>query len=165
MKRKTKIALLIIWIISLGVVALAQNKVSLSIHQDATTDGNVSVITRFKMQGLQQKNGYLVVYPEFQYSELDSNFKRYSANIGYTFNQLVLEKIELSAFGGWGFIQAYGNKSYFSFSGSGELAYKITDNIKGSAIAQLTERKDLEWLSGNKEIQFSIFIGLEINLN
>ena len=175
MKRKTKIAFLVILIMSLGYVALAQNKVSLSIHQDARLGllgddkgndaGTLNILARFKMQGKQQKGyGYLVVFPEFEYADIGGNYRRYSANVGYTFNELIVDNFEASLFGGWGFIDRYA-KAFFSAGFEAELGYKITDRFKVSLLAQLIDRKDLKWMYGNTEVRFSGFIGIEYNLN
>ena len=152
-------------------VISAQNKVSISIHQDTrlmilgdnkgNDAGTINILTRFKMQGNQQRLGYMIVFPEFEYAEIDGKYYRYSANIGYTFNNIT--NIEASLSIGYGSINRYG-KSMFSGSGSGELAY-LLGNVKLSLIGQLTERKDLKNLWGTNEIRFSGFFGLEINLN
>lgn len=152
----------------------AQRQVSVSIHQDFKLGvlgdkehgykaGTVDILARFKMQGHQQKYGYMIMFPEFEYAEIQGIYKRYSVNAGYTFNRLLVKNFEVSAALGYGWIDRYG-KSMFSFGGSGEIAYKIND-LKISVIGQLTERKDLAWLYGKNEIRFSGFIGLEYNLN
>ena len=153
------------------ISASAQSNISLSLHQDArlliTGDnignnaGTLDLLLRFKMQGNQFKHGYIIVFPEFEYSEIDGNYKRYSANAGYTFNQFV-KNFEFSATGGYGWIDRYG-KTMFSFSGTGEIAYNL-GFAKISAIGQLTERSDLAYYYGDKAIRFSGFIGIEINL-
>lgn len=153
--------------------ASAQSKMSLSVHQDVrlaiqgddrgNNPGTLDLLFRFKMQGNQFKHGYVIVFPEFEYAEIDGNYKRYSANVGYTFNQLFIKNTELSISGGYGWIDRYG-KTMFSFGGAGEVAYKI-GFIKLSLIGQLTERSDLAYYFNDKKIGFSGFVGLEINLN
>ena len=174
MERKLKIAFIVVAMLCLGYIATAQKRVSLSIHQDVRLGlvgddigndaGTINILARFKMQGHQQKQGYMVVFPEFELAEIDGNYKRYSANVGYTFNNLILEGFETSAYIGWGFIDRY-SKNFFSFGGSGEIAYKLNDTIKVSIIGQFTERKDLKWMYNDNAIRFSGFAGLEINLN
>ena len=165
---KTTILLLLI---SLSIYS--QDRVSLSIHQDARLalvgDGHyqpftANILARFKMQGKQQEYGYLIIYPEFEYAEIEGIYKRYSVNAGYTFNKLILDNFETSIQGGWGFIDRY-DTGAFSFSLGGELAYKVTDRFKVSLIAQFTERKDLKWMYGDNVIRFSGFLGIEYNLN
>jgi len=172
-KINVKEIVLVILIITLSSIALAQSNVSLSIHQDVRLGligddvgndaGTINILARLKMQSNQQAFGYLVVFPEFEYAEIEGSYKRYSANVGYTFNELVVNNFEASLFGGWGFIDRYG-KSFFSFGGSGEIAYVINNTIKASVVGQLTERKDLKYMYSKNEIRFSGFIGLEINL-
>lgn len=148
------------------IVSYAQERVSVSIHQDfklafigdnkSYEAGTIDVILRLKMQGNQQKHGYMVVMPEFEYAELIGIYRRYSANIGYTFNTIVKD-FEASLGGGYGFIDRF-DKSMSSFNGYAELSYKINDRFKVSLLSQFTERKDIElW-------RYSGFIGLEINL-
>lgn len=164
-------SILILIMLVIGIKAGAQQKVSISIHQDAKLAfsgdgyykaGTVNLLGRLKMQGHQQKKGYMVVFPEFEYADIDGIYKRYSANLGYTFNKWV-RNFDFSAYGGYGFIDRYG-KSMFSFGGSLETAYVIGD-LKISLIAQFTERKDLLFLHGNNEVRFSGFFGIEYNLN
>lgn len=153
------------------ISATAQSNISLSLHQDArllitgdergNDSGTLDLLLRFKMQGNQFKHGYIIVFPEFEYSEIDGNYKRYSANAGYTFNQFV-KNFEFSATGGYGWIDRYG-KTLFSFSGTGEIAYNL-GFAKISAIGQLTERSDIAYYYNDKAIRFSGFIGIEINL-
>jgi hypothetical protein len=149
----------------------AQERVSFSLHLDPKLmffgDGNnyeagtLNIYGRFKMQGLQQKHGYMVVMPTFEYANLEGIYKRYSADVGYTFNRYY-KNVETSVYGGYGWIDRYG-KTTFSFSATAELAY-IIGSFKISAITQLTQRTDLMWLYGKTEYRFSGFVGLEFNL-
>lgn len=152
----------------------AQRKVSLAVYQDARLmlvgdkdhgydAGTLNIVTRLKMQGHQLKNGYMVVFPEFEYADLEGIYKRYSLNVGYTFNQWS-QKLEFSAYIGYGFIDRYA-LCFFSTAASGEVAYKINKKLKLNLMAQFTERKDLAWLYGTNDIRFSGFIGLEYNIN
>lgn len=149
----------------------AQSGVSISLHQDlkfatiGDTDrgykaGTIDIVARFKMAGNQDKYGYVIVFPEFEYAEIEGIYKRYSVNAGYTFNKLILDNFEVNAAIGYGWIDRYG-KSMFSFSASSEVAYKITDHIKTSLMLQLTQRKDLLWLYGTNSIKPSVFFGIE----
>lgn len=152
----------------------AQTTISVSLHQDArlaflgdnkgNAAGTTNLLARLKMQGHQQQHGYMVVFPEFEYAEIPGTYKRYSANVGYTLNQLFINNLELSASAGYGWIDRYG-KTLFSWSTAGEAAYKISPKLKVTAIAQLTERTDLKWLHDLYTWRFSGFIGLEFNLN
>lgn len=173
MTKKTKIALLVIWIISLGAIALAQKNVSVSLYQDlklATMNddhGNepytMDIVFKFKMQGNAQKFGYMYVAPYFEYAEIDGNYKRYAAEVGYVFNELIVDDFEASGGINYGIQERY-SLNWLVFGADFELAYKITDRFKVSLLAQFVERKDLQMMYGNKEIRFSGFIGLTINL-
>jgi len=153
----------------------AQDKVSLSVYQDAKLGvigdkvhgydaGTLDLLFRFKMQGYQKEFGYLIVFPEFEYAEIKGLYKRYSVNVGYTLNKLVIDNTEVNASLGWGWIDRYG-KTVFSWGASSEIAYKVSDKFKIVALGQLTERKDLKLFYGKNEIRFSGFIGIEFNLN
>lgn len=125
--------------------------------------GTVNFLARFKMCGFQQKYGYMIVFPEFEYADIKGQYKRYSANLGYTFNQLLVNNVEASISGGFGWIDRYG-KTVTSLSGQGELAYVI-NNIRLSLVGQLTQRNDMKWLYGKSEVVFSGFFGLEYRFN
>jgi acyl-CoA-binding protein len=150
----------------------AQETVSISLHQDTrlaflgddhgNKPGTVNIVARLKMQGDQEKWGYMMVFPEFEYANIDGQYKRWSANIGYTFNRLIIDNVEVSASFGWGWIDRWG-LSTGSISTSGELAYKI-NCFKISLLGQITDRTDLLLRYGNREMRFSGFIGLEFNL-
>lgn len=138
-----------------------------------------NILLRFKMNGNQNKHGFLVVFPEFEYADIDGDYYRYSANVGYTFNELevnwfkggmvywlnrnIVNKMELTPTLGWGWIDRYG-KSLFSFGASLEITYNLSDRINIGYIAQLTERKDLLWLWGENKIGYSGFVLIEIKL-
>lgn len=154
-------------ILLLAITCYSQEKVSIAVYQDArlltigdshgNPRGTINILARLKMQGNQQKYGYMVVFPEYEYANLKEPFNRYSANIGYTFNKLIINRLEASIYGGGGFV----NRSkigYLSLGGSTELSYKIK-GIKINLLSQLTQRKDIDiW-------RVSGFVGLEINLN
>jgi hypothetical protein len=114
----------------------SQSKVSFVIAQDLklATLGDKergydaftpNVLLRFKMQGKQSKIGYLVIFPEFEYADIQGQYYRYSANVGYSFNKL-FERWTYTPAIGCGFIDRYG-KNVFSWSGSLEVAYSIND--------------------------------------
>lgn len=148
----------------------AQEKVSVTVYQDArmlfagdskgNSAGTINILSQFKMQGNQQKWGYMVVYPEFEYANLKGGeFARYSVNVGYVFNNLLLNNFEAGINTGYGWIDRYG--SSFSASVTGNINYKLNDTFKLSILTQLTDRTDLI----EPELRLSGFIGVEINLN
>lgn len=156
--------------IILGVCALsqAQANLSLSTYADArlllvgdergNDAGTINLLTRLNMNGKQQKYGYMVVAPEFEYVNLKGGkYIRYSANVGYNFNKLVIDSVEMGCYAGWGMTNR-NNTSFHSISFSGVLNYKISNTFKITSMLQLVERKDInDW-------RYSGFIGIEINL-
>ena len=151
----------------------AQDNVSLSIYQDVrlltigddigNDAGTIDMVVRLKMQGNQDKHGYLIVYPEYEYAEIKNIYKRYAVGVGYAFNRLVLDNFEITPSVNYGWIDR-GGVNGFSVSGSLELAYEINDTFKLNLMSQITERKDLKILYNDNAFRYSGFIGLEINL-
>ena len=148
----------------------AQDRVSLAVFQDAKlltvgdNKGNEAltpnILARFIMQGKQQEWGYMIVFPEYEYANLKGgSFNRYSANVGYVFNKLFINKLEASFTGGYGWIDR--QVSTFSASFTSGLNYKISENLKISTVLQLTDRTDLLI----PELRLSGFIGIEFNIN
>jgi len=144
----------------------AQEKVSIAAYIDPTLmikgdthnnpAGTLNFILQLKMQGNEQKYGYLVVFPEFEYADLSKSYIRYSANIGYNF-YTPIKHLEALLSGGWGILSREGT-TWRSGSLEGVISLKI-NNFKINLMSQLVDRKDI------KEIRFSGFIGLEYNLN
>ena len=164
MKKYIIIALLFI----MAHLAKAQEQVSLAFLQDVklATIGDkdhgydaftLNVIARVKMQGNQQKHGFLIVYPEVEYADLKQSYLRYSANAGYTFNQLFINNFEASLFGGFGFINRDGEGSS-SLSLTGELGYRLSNRFKIVMDGQMVQRSDIQ-----KNI-FSGFLGVEFKI-
>lgn len=148
--------------------AKAQEQVGIAILQDVrlATIGDqehgynaftLDIIARVKMQGNQQKYGYLIVYPEFEYADLKQSYLRYSANVGYTLNKLFLDDFEASLAGGFGFINRDGEGSS-SLSLTGEIAYKLSNRIKIVMDGQMVQRSDIQ------KNKFSGFLGVEIKV-
>lgn len=167
------IALFILTLLS--ITAKAQSGVSISLHQDIRLAivgdeehgykaGTLDLLARFKMNGNQGKYGYFVVYPEFEYAEIDGIYKRYSVNVGYTLNKLIVDDAEIGVYLGWGWIDRYG-KTFYSFGGGIEVSYKLTEKLKISGIGQLTERKELKFYwNETQTIKPSFLFGIEYKL-
>lgn len=163
-------------IILLFSFSQAQERVSIGVYQDAKlgiigdkkrnySAGTLDILINLKMQGNQQKYGYMIVYPSFEYAEIKDNYKRYSANVGYVLNRLIIDDFEASASIGYGFISRY-KKSLSSFGLDTSLSYKISDRFKITALCQIVDRKDLKMIWATKNtIKMSGFLGLEFNLN
>lgn len=166
--------MLIIALILLTVICklTAQENISLSIHQDArllilgddigNNPGTLNLLTRLKLNGKQDRLGYATITTVFEIANIEGNYKRYSAEVGYTFNEWS-NNFEASLYVGWGWIDRWG-KSYFSGNANAELSYKISNTLKVSLLAQFTERKDLKYRYNDSVIRMSGFIGTTINL-
>lgn len=167
--KKTILTLLLLIACSL---AHSQGGVSLSAHQDArllfagddkgNAAGTLDLLFRLKMQGNQFKHGYIVVFPEVEIADLSITYRRYSANVGYTFNRLVLNNFEASATAGYGWIDRDGMTT-FSFGATAELAYKF-GSARASIIWQLIERSDLGMIYGKTEARASVLFGIEVDI-
>jgi hypothetical protein len=174
MKNKTGIKS--IWTITLTSVALlifglhqcsAQDNIGISLHQDGklliigdnigNNAGTLDLVFRLKLQGYQDKWGYAIVFPEYEYSNLaGGKYVRYSINTGYVFNKLILDNLEVNITGGFGWIDRFGTT--YSASFGSELAYKINKKIKASLMNQYTNRSDIGvW-------RYSVLWGLEFTL-
>ena len=144
----------------------AQERVSLAVYIDPTLmikgdthnnpAGTLNYILQLKMQGNEQKYGYLVVFPEFEYADLSKSYIRYSANIGYTF-YTPIKHLEALLSGGWGILSREGT-TWHSGSLEGVISLKI-NKFKINLMSQLVDRRDI------KEIRFSGFVGIELYLN
>lgn len=170
MKNKLLIVIMLTIINSCTAVLLAQDKVSLSLYQDArfglvgdnrgNEAGTLNLLARLKMQGNQEAFGYMVVFPEFEYADLvGGKYIRYSANIGYTFNKLIIKNLEANASAGYGWIDRKGTSSSIALSAA--LSYKVSKIFKINLMSQYTRRTDLQtpvW-------RYSGFVGAEITLN
>ena len=179
MKTKLKIIAILLLIAVLSALTInqlySQQKVSIGLYQDTRLavlgdDHNneaftLNFISNLKMQGHQQKFGYMVIYPEFEYADLKGEggvYKRYSANVGYTFNK-IFKNFEYTASVSFGFIDRW-KASYHSWGLNGEIAYLITDNLKINALAQFVKRRDLGHRYGGEHLRFSGFIGINYNI-
>jgi len=165
---KTKIIIAILLFTLNTVLCIGQERVSLSILQDVklATIGDkernydaftLDMLVRLKMQGNQQKYGYLTIYPEFEYADLKQSYIRYSANVGYTFNKLIVNNFDVALIGGIGMINREGESSS-SLSLTGEIGYSLNDWLKLVIDAQLVQRSDIE------KYVTSGFLGIEIKI-
>lgn len=163
-----KLSLIILTVLALNLSS-AQKNVEFSFYQDlklATMNddhGNepytMDVVFKFRMNGNKQKFGYMYVAPYFEYAEIAGIYKRYAAEVGYTFDELIVKNFEASGGVNYGIQDRYG-KNWLVLGADFELGYRITPNFKVKALAQLVERKDLKAFYGNYKIGFSGFIGL-----
>lgn len=164
----------LIYILLFCFTAQSQSGVSLSVFQDVKfaiqgdeargyKAGTLDIVARFKMQGNQDKYGYLIVFPEYEYAEIDGIYKRYSVNVGYTLNKLIIKNLEITPSVGYGWIDRYGLSTY-SYSLGLELMYKLSDRFKIGFNNQLTQRSDLKNLWGKGKLGYSFFAGIEYKI-
>lgn len=156
----------------------SQDRVSFSLHQDSrlfligdnhgNSRGTLNLLARIKLQGKQRKTGYFTLIPSYEQANLQNRYKRYSIDIGYTFNRINLKNlnftknIEVSLSVGYGKINHFSQNTY-DWSSIGEIAYKFNNWLKFGIINQLTERTDLFYKYKKNEIRFSSFFGIEIS--
>ncbi|MCB0460349.1 MAG: hypothetical protein KDC74_10095 [Flavobacteriaceae bacterium] len=154
--------------------SISQDRIGFAVYQDARLGiigdkehgykaGTMDVLIRLKMQGKQQKYGYMTVFPEFEYAEIQGLYKRWSINAGYAFNRLFVRNTEASISIGFGLMDRY-SMGFLSMGANGELAYKITDGFKIAANFQLVQRKDLDYMWGGNNIRLSGHVGIEIKI-
>ena len=125
--------------------------------------GTIDASFRFIMEGNQQKYGYIIAFPEFTYRNTDGNLKSYTANVGYTFNELIIPRSEIGVTIGYGWIDHYGMTT-FSFTSSQSYGLKITDKFKLVLISEFRDRTDLKHLYGKDKIGWSVRAGFEIKI-
>ena len=155
---------LIILITLLFNSVYSQEKVSVNLLQDLklaivgdqkrdyepfTTD----ILLRIKMQGNQQRLGYMIIYPEYEFADLKTKYQRYSANLGYVFNTL-FDDFELESSISYGFINHNGTTNSLGFWFG--TNYVINKALKSNVGYQIVDRTDIN------KIRYSGFVGLEI---
>lgn len=160
--------MLAIMVLLTYIGANAQAKVDLQAGQDVRlaiqgADKNnppafvFNSIVRVKAEGYQDKYGYFFVMPEFEYADLRDNYKRYSMNVGYSFNKLFVENFEITAYLGYGIIDRFGH-SFNSANLGAELNYSLSDDFKVGFTWQLVDRTELRWRYGKRDIKNSVFV-------
>lgn len=148
----------LILILLIGISTYGQNHVTLNVSQDAKLlfagdeerydAGTLDLTFRSEWQGNQQNNGYMFIAPEFEYAILKEPYKRYSVNVGYTFNKWI-DKVDFTSSLGYGIIHHY--KGYTGFSANFQISHEILKGLKVFIDLELIDRKDLTiW----KEIDF-----------
>lgn len=124
----------------------------------------VDVVVSVQLQGNQQRFGYMVVYPEFEYADLKFEpYKRYSANVGYTLNRLFVKNLEVGAAVGYGITERAG--AHFTWSLNGYTKYKLNETLKLVGNLQYVQRNEFDDLYGTaNEWKMSAFLGVEISI-
>lgn len=150
--------ILLLNLISCGLYA--QSRVTLNLTQDAkllmfgddkgNNPGTIDLAFSSEWQSLQGKHGYLFIRPEVEYADLKGGiYRRYSGNIGYTFNQWV-DKIEFSASAGFGTLDY--DVGYSSFGGNLQTGISLTKDLIFYLDLEITERRDLLKYNSTNEI-------------
>lgn len=149
--------LLLVLILSLSLHSISQNTVTLNISQDlklatiGDDKGNdpftLDLVTAFEWQGYQKQSGYIIVRPEFELAELKGGtYKRFSANVGYTFNNPrshipIIRKISATISVGYGFIDYNGAK--YSVGNNLQLSFSILKQLQLFLDLETVQRQDL----------------------
>lgn len=151
--------------------------------------GTIDYNIRSEWQGKQKygrfwfinTSGYMFIAPEFEYANLEGGiYRRYSANVGYTFNEFFKNtkpisfyanngrlftfdpsKLNFSASLGYGVIDY--NGGYRGFGTNFQIAYELTPGIWFYVDAEFVDRKDLE-IYGESEIRFSGKAGVKVQI-
>ena len=166
----------ILLVLFMSVMAYGQNHITLNVSQDAKLlvagddKGNdpltMDIAIRSEWQLSQMGYGYFFIAPEYEYAELREVYRRYSVNVGYTINQLVIDRLEATVSVGHGILDHY--QGFMSFGANLQLSYPIWKDVKFFVDCELIERKDLTlWDSGlsfTETIRVSGKFGFKINL-
>jgi hypothetical protein len=164
--------LILILVLLISSTVFAQKEVSLQILQfsglsTGSTRTNdtftTNFLSSFKMNGKQNKKGFVTAALVFEYANLDEDYIRWSGNIGYNFNKFIND-FEIGFYLNYGGINRWG-VGFLSYGGITELNYKLNENLKISLVNQITERADLAYRYGNKDLKYSLFFGVELSLN
>lgn len=159
-------------VLLLNVASLfAQDRITLNIAQDAkflfigddrgNDAGTLDLLFRSEWQGKQTSVGYMLVAPEFEYSNLQGgDYRRYSLNLGYTLT--FAAPFEFTATAGYGVIDRKHVGADFSAGAQLEAAFAISPNFKLYTAYQFTERSDL--YEYGTPTRGSGFIGIKIGL-
>jgi hypothetical protein len=158
----------------IGLYCYGQKNIEISLQQDlrlftlGDEKGNdpltINLLSRIEIPIYNFKKNYLTTYISGEYADLvEKNYQRYAIGLGYVIKSLY-RKIGAGAYIDFGKI--YRNKeSFYSFSLSGELRYKINDKLQFICTSQLTQRKDLSELYNSKKGSIiSGFVGFKYGL-
>lgn len=150
------------------VSAVQAQEIRLAVWQDARlaivgdNKGNdaftVNTLIKLKLQGDQQKIGYMVVAPFWEYADLQVNYNRFGVDLGYTFNQFIWD-IEVTPTINYGIIDRAG-RGYGVFGADLEASIPIAEGLRVSILGQLVDRADLA-VYNDRKIVASGFIGIQ----
>ncbi|QOD61904.1 hypothetical protein H9I45_05540 [Polaribacter haliotis] len=129
--------------------------------------GTLDIVTRFKYNANQNKLGHWVYFAEFEFAQLEGNYKRYSGNLAYNFNRIVFPKIwfiprfelkhlELQPSIGYGVITRF-DLVKPSLGFSLEVGYRLNKHFKIDVLFQASERSDMIALYGDSDSKLGLF--------
>ena len=157
---KTLLKIIIATVLLLNVVSLlSQEHVTANVSFDTKLmffgddKGNdpltVNYNIRSEWQGKQKEtsllgintSGYLFIAPEFEYADLQGGiYRRYSANVGYSFNKWV-ENVIFTTSVGYGIIDY--NGGWRGFGSNFQIAYEVVKGVYFFLDAEFVDRLDL----------------------
>ena len=142
-----KIAIVLLFTYTLN----AQESITLSVAQDVKmafkgvskidSDPALNMLFQVRLEARQDKLGFFSLVLGHEYAELTPVYKRNSVDIGYTFNRLFIDNIELGAYVGLGNINRF-SENLPSFGFGGDINYVIGD-LKLGFFLQCVQRSDL----------------------
>lgn len=169
--------ILISLVVLFTLTTTAQNAITANVTQDAKLaffgddKGNEAftpdVAISSEWQGKQFNSYYFLIRPEFEIAELQGGtYRRYSANLGWTFNQWV-EGVNFTASIGYGILEY--NGGYSSFGSNLQTSIELTKDIEFVLDLETVERKDLLQYSSTNEVLGTAFrvsgkFGLKIKI-
>lgn len=166
----------LIILILFPLLLTAQSSLEISVTQDArllflgdnkgNEAGTLNTVINLNMQGKQYEYYYFSISPQFEFANLKDKFYRYSVNGIWTFNRLIIPKLEAGIGIGAGIIHRDNIElaGQLSYSFTGELSYPITKKIKATTKYELVKRSDLKVLYGDKELKPNFYIGFKFKI-
>lgn len=163
-----------------GIYAQSQDKITLSVFQDAkllvsgdnhgNSAGTKDLIFNMDWEGYQFEYYFFTVRTQFETANLSSaSFSRYSVHVGWTFNKLIIPKLEAGIFAGVGIIhrgEPLKVDGAGTYSLTGELSYPISNFISVSAKYEIVRRSDLVWLyNTDQPFKPNFSIGVKFNVS
>lgn len=141
--KQTTILLLLLSVLSYGQVTLnvSQDAKLLFAGDDKGNEaGTIDLTIRSEWHYYNNEDISFFVAPEYEYADLAEPYRRYSVNLGFTYD-LPIDKLDGTASVGYGIIDHY--KGYTGFGGNLQLSYEIFDKLKVFGDLEIVDRKDL----------------------
>ena len=174
--RGIRVTIVLVLIVILGSLigaskVFGQEKISINTSFDGRLtllgddNGNkaptLNALIRLEMQGNQQGVGFMYIAPEYEYADLSGGeYHRYSVNLGYTFNQFTIDRLEVGGSMGFGAIVRDG-RTFLSMACQFDFGYRLTDRLRTMITMQFVDRTDVPRLY----LRGSLFGGVKYYLN